>query len=437
MEVPAAMQRKSKENHTAASGSYRFGDFDLHPSERLLNRSHEPVPLPPKAFDALLLFVREAGRLVRRDEMIDTLWPDTHVTDANLTNVIVALRKVLGHDAIQTVSKFGYRFTMPVLGEPGIDHGTYAMFLKARELVTHRSLESMAQARDLLTLCVADDPGFAAAWAWLGRSCRFLEKFKAGQSIDLQLAQAALRRALALDPHLACAHQFYTQLQMDIGESRAAAVRLEERLRVRGDDPETLAGLVQAFRFCGLLQESVAAHARATALDPTIVTSVTHTHFLLCEYEACLDTLGSGTRYYLDAAAWAGLGDTRRSAGMLRQRLSQPLSPLMARLMGSLLAILESRGDDALAMMRAPQSEREPEVTFYLARHFGMLGDAPGAVGVLQRAREEGFTSSETLLRDRAFEGVRQHDRFQEELKRADAAEREARREVERARHGR
>lgn len=126
------MPKKSTENQRAREGAYRFGEFDLYPSERRLHRRQKAVPLPPKAFDALLLLVRNAERLVRRDALIEALWPDTFVTDANLTNVIVSLRKILGREAIQTVSKFGYRFSMPVLGEPGIDQAMYATFLQAK-----------------------------------------------------------------------------------------------------------------------------------------------------------------------------------------------------------------------------------------------------------------------------------------------------------------
>ena len=49
------------------------------------------------------------------------------------------------------------------------------------------------------------------------RAARFLEKFKAGPSVNLELAEAALRRALAIDPQLASAHHFYAQLQIDLG----------------------------------------------------------------------------------------------------------------------------------------------------------------------------------------------------------------------------
>jgi DNA-binding winged helix-turn-helix (wHTH) protein len=425
------MPNKSKENQRAP-GAYRFGEFDLYPSERQLHHRQRSVPLPPKAFDALVLFVANAGRLVRRDELIQVLWPDTFVSDANLTNVIVTLRKVLGREAIQTISKFGYRFSPPVVGEPGIEQATYAMFLQAKELVGVRSLESVARARDLLSLCVANDPTFAAAWAWLGRCARFLDKFKGGSPVDLDLAQAAFRRALAIDSHLACAHHFYTQVQIDLGQSRDAMVRLALRIVERGVEPESFAGLVHALRFCGLLDESVAAHARAVALDPTIVTSVTHTHFLRCEYEATLETY-SGTRYYLDAAAWAGLGDTRRAITLLRERLKKDqLSPLMSGLMSSLAAALEGRSDDAVAVMMNLQVTREPEVLFYMARHFSMMSAAPQAVRMLQRAREEGLTASYTLAHDAVFRPLRGRPDFRHELDAARALESEARRALRR-----
>ena len=95
-------------------GAYAFGDFSLSPAERRLSQAGRDVVLQPKAFDALLLLVRHHGALVSREEIIRTLWPNIHVTEANLTNIIVLLRKLLGKEAIQTVSKYGYRFSFPV-----------------------------------------------------------------------------------------------------------------------------------------------------------------------------------------------------------------------------------------------------------------------------------------------------------------------------------
>jgi len=428
------MQGKSKKIQSASDASYRFGDFDLSPSERQLHRRGRLVSLSPKAFDALLLFVQHAERLVRREQLIETLWPQTHVTDANLTNVIVALRKILGRQSIQTVSKFGYRFNIPVVGEPGIRQTTYATFLQAKELAALRSLDSMRRARDLFALCVAEDPAFAAAWAWLGRCSAFLEKFTDGQSVNLDLASAALRRALAIDPHLACAHNFYTALQLDLGESRAAALRLVDRMLARGAEPESYAGLVQALRVCGMIEESIAAHDRAAALDPAIVTSVTHTHFLRCDYHATIDTY-TGTRYYLDAAAWASLHDVNRATSLLRERLvSGHLSARMAGLMESLLSALEGRRDETVAVTARFVYERDPELLFYLARHCAMVQATATVTDLLQRARAGGFTCSHTLKHDEAFASLRRHAGFQRELAEWAGVERATRRELEQRR---
>jgi DNA-binding winged helix-turn-helix (wHTH) protein len=429
------MPGKSHKNHTAGEGAYRFGEFDLYPAERRLHRKQRPLKVSPKVFDALLLFVRNAERLVRRDELIDTLWPDTYVTDANLTNVILSLRKTLGRRAIQTVSKFGYRFSLPVIGEPGVDEAVYTTFLQGRELATVRSLESMTRARDLFALCVTTDPQFAAGWAWLGRCYRFLDKFGAGPSMNLELAQAAFRRALAIDPQLACTHHFYTQLQADLGQAREAVTRLAQRIALRGGEPESFAGLVQALRLCGLLDESLVAHQHAVALDPTIVTSVPHTHFLRCEYEATLEVYAN-TGYYLDAASWAGLGDTRRAATLLSERLQkqQPLSDSMGGSMRSLLAILEGRRTEALSIINNLRVEREPELVFYLSRHLAMLGAGDECIASLQQARNQGMTSSYTLLHDDVFGPVRRRPDFQREVEHARALENEARQALSRAR---
>jgi DNA-binding winged helix-turn-helix (wHTH) protein len=113
-----------------ADDIYRFGDFSLSPRERRLFRGDDYLNLSPKAFDALSLLVRNHGNLVSRSELFSALWPGIHVGEANLTNIVVTLRKMLGREAVQTVSKSGYRFTIPVTGEPGIHPEGYASFIR-------------------------------------------------------------------------------------------------------------------------------------------------------------------------------------------------------------------------------------------------------------------------------------------------------------------
>src|SRR5215469_1386520 len=124
--------RFSKENQSSGEAAYRFADFELFPRDRLLKRSGTAVPLQPKAFDALLSLVRRAEHLVSKQELNEVLWPDVHVNESNLTNLIVNLRKVVGRNAIRTVSKHGYRFELAVTGEPGVKRETYERFIRAK-----------------------------------------------------------------------------------------------------------------------------------------------------------------------------------------------------------------------------------------------------------------------------------------------------------------
>jgi len=91
---------------------YEFGLFRLDPAERRLQRGNEIVPLAPKAFDTLLVLVRNSGHLLEKDELIQMLWPDSFVEEGSLSNNIFLLRKALGEDPvfIETVPRRGYRF---------------------------------------------------------------------------------------------------------------------------------------------------------------------------------------------------------------------------------------------------------------------------------------------------------------------------------------
>jgi DNA-binding winged helix-turn-helix (wHTH) protein/TolB-like protein/Tfp pilus assembly protein PilF len=96
-----------------------FGPFRLDVAERQLFRGDTPVAVTAKAFEVLLLLVRNAGRTVTKEEFMDTVWAGTVVEESNLSDNISTLRQALGDDArepryIRTVPKRGYRFLAPV-----------------------------------------------------------------------------------------------------------------------------------------------------------------------------------------------------------------------------------------------------------------------------------------------------------------------------------
>jgi DNA-binding winged helix-turn-helix (wHTH) protein len=107
-------------------GRYSFGAFHLDADQHLLTRDARPVALPPKCFDLLCLLVSSQGELLEKERLLRTLWPETFVEEANLSNLIALLRKALGDSPaasqyIRTVPKLGYRFVALVNPSAGTD----------------------------------------------------------------------------------------------------------------------------------------------------------------------------------------------------------------------------------------------------------------------------------------------------------------------------
>ena len=98
---------------------YEFGKFRCDPREHLLLCGDKPVSLSPKSFEILVALIQSNGRLLTKEELMQQVWPDSFVEEANLTVNISALRRVLGETQggqqyIETVPKRGYRFVAPV-----------------------------------------------------------------------------------------------------------------------------------------------------------------------------------------------------------------------------------------------------------------------------------------------------------------------------------
>ena len=102
---------------------YEFGPFRLDPRQRLLLRDGKPIPLQPKAFETLLVLVRNSEKLVSKDELLSAVWSNTFVEESNLTQNIFVLRQALGakddgRRYIVTVPGRGYRFAEKVVTIP-------------------------------------------------------------------------------------------------------------------------------------------------------------------------------------------------------------------------------------------------------------------------------------------------------------------------------
>jgi DNA-binding winged helix-turn-helix (wHTH) protein len=103
---------------------YEFGPFQFDTGAHRLLKENTPVSLTPKSFDLLSILIENRGRAMSKSELLEALWPDSQVEEGNLAFQVSVLRKALGPDVgswIETVPRYGYRLSAPVVIHPVAD----------------------------------------------------------------------------------------------------------------------------------------------------------------------------------------------------------------------------------------------------------------------------------------------------------------------------
>jgi TolB-like protein/DNA-binding winged helix-turn-helix (wHTH) protein len=101
-----------------------FGPFRLDAANHTLWRDSEKIPITPKSFDVLRYLVKNAGRLISQNELLEALWQQTYVNPEVLRKYILEIRRALGDSAseplyVETQPKRGYRFVAAVTDDDG------------------------------------------------------------------------------------------------------------------------------------------------------------------------------------------------------------------------------------------------------------------------------------------------------------------------------
>jgi non-specific serine/threonine protein kinase len=307
----------------------------------------------------------------------------------------------------------------------------YELYLRANELA--RTYDGLPRARDLYERCLELDPSFAPAWAQLGRCHRVIGKYIEVEEDSEARAEEALRRALAINPDLSIAHKFYANLEADMGQAQGALVRLLGEAGRHGNDPELFAGLVHACRYCGLYEESIAAHAEARRLDPNVPTSIDQTILMTGDIDRLLGiALPSLVAGADDGIRVIGLGLAGRREEA-RRRLEDMRSasriPVFRFWIDYLDAWLDRRTTDMLGFRVAftkLKIRNDPEAIFQEGWMMCDVGENELGIAHLRRAVDKGYYVTPTLSSSRVFDAVRNNPAFQGVLADAEAGRRRA-----------
>ena len=309
----------------------------------------------------------------------------------------------------------------------------YEFYLRANQLGNRQAEWSVA--KDLYERSVEQDPSYALAWARLGRIYRVLAKFGYEEKKEgYARAGAAFERALSLNPDLPEAHQLYTALELDQGRPTEAVVRLIEQVKQGGANAKLFAGLVQACRYVGLLDASLAAHARARRLEPRIETSVQNSLWMAGEYQQAIDA-GAGKPFseITTALSLVGLGRQTEACAVLDGALENPDyqagNPFLTQSFQALRAVAGGDRDTALAMLQRMDLElagTDPEFLYCVGVWFVPAGDAEHALSLIEKAVRMGFFCYPWMMRDSLLDPLRTTAEFQTVLAQVEARHRDA-----------
>ena len=231
--------------------------------------------------------------------------------------------------------------------------------------------------------CLELDPAFAPAWAHLGRCHRVIGKF-----IDADARQRGARRGgvpprARAQPAPVGRAQVLRQPRGRHRPGARALVRLLGEAGRHGNDPELFAGLVHACRYCGLFEQSIAAHAEARRLDPNAFTSFEQTLLMSGDIDRLLAIdrprhyAGGDEGIRVIALGLAGRRDEAKAV-LAEMRRVGPAVPAFQAWTEYLMAWLDRRPTD---MYLEPRSAQHPEDSGR------SRGDLPGRVAALRRRR--------------------------------------------------
>lgn len=413
-----------------AIGYYEFGTFRLDPIKRVLTRDGERLPLTQKAFDTLLVLVKNSKRVVDKHELMGAVWPDTFVEENNLMQSISTLRKVLGesrkdHKFIVTIQGRGYRFVA----------GVREVFYECSDVV----VVGHSQAGILWRGDLATEPNAMRKLAVLIRSFALKTRFAGGLFLLAGICTgiylwrvngASPRQTTTLHSNVVVASKYleYTDntqasqayikgrhfwnKRTEAGLKRAVEY-FQQAINVDSDYALAYAGLADSYLMIanygyGSIPPAEATELAKTAalkalqLDETLAEG--HTSLAAFLESAGRDLGGAEKEYrkalelnpnYATARQW--YGELLRSTGRFDEALIQlqraqeldPLSPIMNSSLG--VSYYYLRQYDLVIEQNKKALEIEPNFTpahFGLGLAFEQKGMYEAAIAELQRAKE-------------------------------------------------
>ena len=308
-----------------------------------------------------------------------------------------------------------------------IDARAYEYYLRG---VDYYSLNDFAAAIAILEKSVDIQPDYAPAWAEMGRASETQASLHAGGRDLYQKAQSAYERAITLSPSLVEPRVDMANLFTDTGRVEQAVPLLRDALKTSPNNAPAHWELGYAYRFGGMLAQSVEEGERARGFDPQVKinSSAMNGYLYLSQYDKFLQSLPANNSAYV--LFYRGFAEYHQKQWKLATadfdrayELDSTLIPAqLGRALSNAIAHQNAQG---LALLRKTEARVESqgvadaEMIYKLAQAYAVLGDHASALRELQRAIEGGFFCYPYFMRDPLLDGIRNEPGFDQQMQEA------------------
>ncbi|MBZ5667959.1 MAG: tetratricopeptide repeat protein [Acidobacteriia bacterium] len=305
--------------------------------------------------------------------------------------------------------------------EKPISTVAYEYYLRGIDLY---SLNEFAAAIEMLEKSTVIEPNYAPSWAHLGRAYTTNASLQFGGREDYGKAQAAYEKAIALNSTLVEPRIYMANLFTDTGRVEQAVPLLRSALRDSPNNAEAHWELGYAYRFGGMLQESVAECEKARQNNPQVKinSSAMNAYLYLGEYEKFLQSLPVNDSVYI--LFYHGFGEyylnNREQAARDFDRAYERDPSLLPAMIGKALSY-SIRHDDASGLKLLQQTETkmeergvsDAEGMYKVAQAYAVLGDKTSALHMLRHSIGGGFFCYPYFMRDPLLQNLQGEPEFQ------------------------
>ncbi len=373
--------------------------------ERYRNQTIDPQKVAAELNVGTLLtgtFIKDGDDLRITTQLIDVkpdkiLWQDSFDTKFDkLLTVQDRVSELIIQGLQLTLSPAEAKKLKP---QAPINPTAYEYYLRGVDLY---SLNDFVAAITMLEKSTSIEPGYAPAWAYLGRAYATNASLQFGGHAHYGMAQAAFEKAIALDPALVAPRVYMANLLTDTGRVEQSVPLLREAIQNSPNNAEAHWELGYAYRFGGMLQQAVTESELARRLDPhvKINSSAMNAYLYLGEYDKFLQSLPVNDSPYI--LFYRGLaeyyaGRMHEAATDFNRAFEQDPSLMQAAIGKALSYGISNDNTTGLTLLRQTEDKIEKlgvsdaEGIYKVAQAYAVLGDRASSRRMLQRSVEGGF----------------------------------------------